>query len=120
MLEAQAPLPLAADAETGLRVFAIAPAGRAILEACGAWQTLPAGLAAPYERMRVWQADSTPFGAGSIGFDAADSGEPELGTSWTTTGCGWACGTACADPPAGRRPAHGLPHRPSCASDPTP
>jgi 2-polyprenylphenol 6-hydroxylase len=79
VLEAQAPRPLAADAETGLRVFAIAPAGRAILEACGAWGALPAGRAAPYERMRVWQADSTPFGAGSIGFDAADSGLKELG-----------------------------------------
>jgi ubiquinone biosynthesis UbiH/UbiF/VisC/COQ6 family hydroxylase len=29
--------------------------------------------------MRVWQADSTPFGAGSIGFDAADSGVAALG-----------------------------------------
>lgn len=79
VLETQAPRPLAASAETGLRVFAIAPAGRAILEACGAWQTLPAGRAAPYDRMRVWQTDSTPFGAGSIGFDAADSGVAALG-----------------------------------------
>ena len=79
VLEAQAPRPLAADAETGLRVFAIAPAGRAILDACGAWATLPAGRASPYERLRVWQTDSTPFGAGSIGFDAADSGLRELG-----------------------------------------
>lgn len=79
VLEAQAPRPLAADGEAGLRVFAIAPAGRAILEACGAWGTLPPGRAAPYERMRVWQADSTPFGAGSIGFDAADTGLRELG-----------------------------------------
>ena len=29
--------------------------------------------------MRVWQTGSTPFGAGSIGFDAADSGVAELG-----------------------------------------
>ncbi|MEO8223826.1 MAG: FAD-dependent monooxygenase [Gammaproteobacteria bacterium] len=79
VLEAKAPRPLARDAETGLRVLAIAPAGRAILQACAAWETLPAGRAAPYYRMRVWQADSTPFGAGSIGFDAADSGLPELG-----------------------------------------
>ncbi len=79
VLESQAPLPLAADADTGLRVFAIAPAARAILEACGAWQTLPAERAAPYERMRVWQSDSTASGPGSISFDAADSGLPELG-----------------------------------------
>jgi ubiquinone biosynthesis UbiH/UbiF/VisC/COQ6 family hydroxylase len=60
-------------------VFAIAPAGHAILEASGAWQTLPAGRAAPFERMRVWQSESTPFGAGSIGFDAAESGSVALG-----------------------------------------
>ena len=79
VLEAQVPKPLAAAADTGLRVFAIAPAGRAILEASGAWQTLPAGRAAPFERMRVWQSGSTPFGAGSIGFDAAESGAAALG-----------------------------------------
>ena len=79
VLEAQPPRPLDAAAGTGLRVFAIAPAGRAILEASGAWQTLPAGRAAAFERMRVWQSASTPFGAGSIGFDAAESGSAALG-----------------------------------------
>ncbi len=79
VLEAQAPRTLDAAAETGLRVFAIAPAGQVILAASGAWQTLPAGRAAPFERMRVWQSDSRPFGAGSIGFDAADSGAAALG-----------------------------------------
>ncbi len=79
VIESEAPRPLAADAETGLRVLAIAPATRAILEACGAWQLLPAERAAPYERMRVWQSASTASGTGSIGFDAADSGLPELG-----------------------------------------
>ena len=80
VIESQAPRPLAVDADTGLRVLAIAPATRAILEACGAWQLLPEGRASPYERMRVWQADSTVSGSGSIGFDAADSGLPELGS----------------------------------------
>jgi len=79
VLESLPPQPLAADSHTGLRVFAIAPAARAILEACGAWQTLPAGRAAPYEHMRVWQSDSTASGPGSIGFDAAELGLPELG-----------------------------------------
>ncbi|MEQ1801928.1 MAG: UbiH/UbiF/VisC/COQ6 family ubiquinone biosynthesis hydroxylase [Gammaproteobacteria bacterium] len=79
VLEARAPRAPAAGAGPGLRVLAIAPAGRAILAACGAWDSLPPGMAAPYERMRVWQAGSTPFGAGSIGFDAADSGAPDLG-----------------------------------------
>lgn len=79
VLEARPPRPPADDAGPGLRVFAIAPAGRAILAACGGWRTLPAGMAAPYERMRVWQSGSTPFGTASIGFDAADSGAPDLG-----------------------------------------
>lgn len=79
VIEARAPRAPAAGNDPGLRVFAIAPAGRAILDACGAWDGLPPGMAAPYERMRVWQAGSTPFGAGSIGFDAADSGAPDLG-----------------------------------------
>lgn len=79
ILEAQPPQPLLPDAAAGLRVFAISPAGRAILAASGAWEGVPAGRRAPYERMRVWQADGTPFGSGSIGFDAAESGLPELG-----------------------------------------
>lgn len=79
VLEARPPRAPAAGAGPGLRVFAIAPAGRMILDACGAWRTLPQGMATPYERIRVWQAGSTPFGAGSIGFDAADSGAPDLG-----------------------------------------
>lgn len=79
VLESQPPRPLAADADIGLRVFAIAPAARAILDAGGAWRTLSPGRAVPFERMRVWQADSTAYGQGSIGFDAADSGLPELG-----------------------------------------
>lgn len=79
VVESQAPRPLPADADAGLRVFAIAPAAREILMACGAWQSLPPGRAAPYERMRVWQSQSTAHGPGSIGFDAADSGLPELG-----------------------------------------
>ncbi len=79
VLEAQAPPVLAPDAGTGLRVFAISPAGRAILDAGGAWEGLPASRRAPYERMRVWQADGSPFGTGSLAFDAAESGLPELG-----------------------------------------
>lgn len=79
ILEGHAPRPLAASAETDLRVLAIAPAGQAILEACGAWQALPEGRMGAYERMRVWQMGGTPFGAGSISFDAADSGAAALG-----------------------------------------
>ena len=79
LLEAHPPGAPAPDAAPGLRVFAIAPAARAILDTCGVWQNLPPSRVGAYERMRVWQADSSPFGAGSLGFDAADSGLPELG-----------------------------------------
>lgn len=79
VLEAHAPRTPAVGAGPGLRVFAIAPAGRAILDACGAWQALPPAMTAPYERMRVWQSGGTPFGPGSIGFDAADGGAADLG-----------------------------------------
>jgi len=79
VVEARAPRPPVAGAGPGLRVLAMAAAGRAVIEDCGAWQALPPGMAAPYERMRVWPEASTPFGAGSLGFDAAESGLPELG-----------------------------------------
>lgn len=79
ILEAQAPKKLPTDAETDLRVFAIAPAAQAILEASGAWAGMPPERLSAYERMRVWPTGSTPFGPGSIGFDAADSGAAALG-----------------------------------------
>ncbi len=79
ILEAQAPPPLAPDAPTGLRVFAISPASRAILEAGGAWDAVPTDRRAAFERMRVWQAGGTPRGPGSLGFDAAETGLRELG-----------------------------------------
>lgn len=79
ILDREPPRPPPADAGIGLRVLAIAPTSRAILAHCGAWQQLPAGRAAPYRRMRVWQAAGSAFGPGSIGFDAADEGLAELG-----------------------------------------
>jgi ubiquinone biosynthesis UbiH/UbiF/VisC/COQ6 family hydroxylase len=63
----------------GLRVFAIAPAVEAGLRAAGAWDRLPAGRVGYYRRMHVWQQASTPDGAGSLDFDAADLGATHLG-----------------------------------------
>ena len=79
VLEARPPEVLPAGAETGLRVFAIAAAGREVLEACGAWQAVPAARISPYERMRVWHEGSTPTGPGSIAFDSAEAGVSNLG-----------------------------------------
>ncbi|MEZ5565543.1 MAG: FAD-dependent monooxygenase [Gammaproteobacteria bacterium] len=90
VVEAHPPKPLSADAEADLRVFAIAPGPRSILERAGAWSRLPPGRAGAYERMRIWSAGGTPHGSGSIGFDAADQGLPELGHivehDWLRTG----------------------------------
>ena len=79
VLDAAAPAPLAADGEIGLRVFAIGPSGHKILTASGTWPMLKVDRLESFECLRVWQSDSTPFGTGSIGFDAADSGLAELG-----------------------------------------
>lgn len=104
ILETRAPQAIQASDDTGLRVFAIAPASRAVLSACGAWQMLPANRVFPYQRMRVWQADGTAYGPGSIGFDAADSGWSELGHivehDWLRQ-CLWN-GLAASSPGAGR------------------
>lgn len=64
--------------ETGLRVYALSRASEQVLERAGAWASIEARRASPYERMRVWEGESAE-GIGSIGFDCADLGEPNLG-----------------------------------------
>ncbi|MFM7397208.1 MAG: FAD-dependent monooxygenase [Gammaproteobacteria bacterium] len=66
---------------TDLRVFALSRASERILRASSAWEPLlktPAALCA-YERMHVWPRDAEPRGDGSLTFDAAELGEPDLG-----------------------------------------
>lgn len=58
-----------------LRVSAISRFSQNTLKSAGAWQAIKTMRAAPYERMYVW--DGT--GDGSIAFDAAEIGEPNLG-----------------------------------------
>lgn len=58
-----------------LRVSAVSPGARSILEAVGAWERLDGGRIGSYEHMTVWDASS----GGSIEFDAAEIGEPWLG-----------------------------------------
>lgn len=79
IVETKAPAALAADAEAGLRVLAIAPGARQVLEAAGAWSRLPRERACAYERMRIFGPASSPDGPGSIGFDAAEQGLEALG-----------------------------------------
>jgi 2-polyprenylphenol 6-hydroxylase len=68
-----------ADADWDLRVFALSRASERLLKACGVWDSLPPDRAFPYERMCVWDAGGEPHGRGSLSFDSAQIGEPNLG-----------------------------------------
>jgi len=71
--------PAAANADWDLRVFALSRASERVLRACGVWDTLPAQRVFPYQRMCVWDARGEPGGKGSLSFDCAEIGEPNLG-----------------------------------------
>jgi len=67
------------DADWDLRVFALSRASERLLRICGVWDSLPAKRVFPYERMCVWDAGGEPQGRGSLEFDCAEMGEPNLG-----------------------------------------
>ena len=75
LLDAQAPAAFDPKADMDLRVFALSRASRRILESVGAWEAIAAARVSPYRDMHVWDAR----GEGSIHFDSAELGEPELG-----------------------------------------
>lgn len=75
LLDAQSPAPYDPKAEVDLRVFALSRSSRRIFEALGAWEAVAAARISPYREMQVWDAG----GKGSIHFDSAELGEPELG-----------------------------------------
>lgn len=58
-----------------IRVSAITRATQRVFEAVGAWEGMAQRRVCPYQHMHVWDAT----GSGSIDFDAADIGEPDLG-----------------------------------------
>jgi len=62
-----------------LRVFALSRASQRVLELCRVWKTLPSHFVVPYERMCVWDESGTALGRGSLTFDCAELGEPNLG-----------------------------------------
>jgi 2-polyprenylphenol 6-hydroxylase len=68
-----------ARADWDLRVFALGRAAQRLLESCAAWSYLPRDRMFPYERMCVWDASGAPDGPGSLSFDCAEIGEPNLG-----------------------------------------
>lgn len=61
--------------EVDLRVSALNRASQRILSRLGVWERIQSLGAGPYREMRVWDA----VGRGSIHFDSADLGEPDLG-----------------------------------------
>jgi 2-polyprenylphenol 6-hydroxylase len=69
----------AADIDWDLRVFALSRASERLLDICGVWGALPRNRVYAYERMCVWDANGAPQGRGSIAFDCAEIGEPNLG-----------------------------------------
>jgi 2-polyprenylphenol 6-hydroxylase len=79
------------DADWDLRVFAMSRASERLLEACGVWTSLPPARVFPYERMCVWDAGGTPQGAGSLTFDCAQIGEPNLGYIVEGRALQWQC-----------------------------
>lgn len=69
----------AADADWDLRVFALSRASERLLQHCGIWGALPCERVHAYQRVQVWDADGAVNGAGSLRFECAEIGEPNLG-----------------------------------------
>lgn len=75
VVESRAPRRDWPNGEVDLRVSALSRASQRMLTRLGAWARIAELGASPYRRMRVWDG----VGGGSISFDAADLGEPDLG-----------------------------------------
>jgi ubiquinone biosynthesis UbiH/UbiF/VisC/COQ6 family hydroxylase len=63
-----------------LRVSAISPGNRGLMQALGAWQCMDLSRVASYERMAVWSGSMPPDSPDVLRFDAAELGEPDLGS----------------------------------------
>lgn len=81
----------ASGADWDLRVFAMSRASERLLRVCGIWNSLPPSRVFPYERMCVWDAGGTPTGSGSLTFDCAELGEPNLGYIVDGKALQWQC-----------------------------
>jgi 2-octaprenylphenol hydroxylase len=80
-----------ADADWDLRVFALSRASERLLKKCGVWDLLPMTRVFAYERMCVWDAGGEPHGKGSLNFDSAEIGEPNLGFIVDGRALQWQC-----------------------------
>lgn len=63
---------------TDLRVYALSRASQHLLENIGVWEAAAARRVSPYTSMHVWDGRHDDA-AGSLRFQAADIGEPDLG-----------------------------------------
>jgi 2-polyprenylphenol 6-hydroxylase len=79
LVEARLPDRPQAGGAVDLRVSAISRATQRILTVCGAWESIAAGPICAYERMIVWDEAGRAGEAGSIEFDCAEIGQPNLG-----------------------------------------
>ncbi|MFI4891592.1 MAG: FAD-dependent monooxygenase [Steroidobacterales bacterium] len=70
----------APGADWDLRVFALSRASERILRLCGVWERLAPDRLCAYERMCVWDESGSAQGSGSLSFDCAEIGEPDLGS----------------------------------------
>ena len=75
LFEAYEPEPFDLSQPFDLRISALSPQTRAIMERTDAWQNLQSMRACPYRRMRVWEMQ----GFGDLTFDATQVGATELG-----------------------------------------
>ena len=91
LLAAELPVAPARGAAPELRVAALSRASEHVLGAAGAWQRLDPGRLMRYERMRVWHESATPDSVDALCFDAADVGEPNLGTIAEMSALAQAC-----------------------------
>ena len=75
LVEAREPKLWRAEDDVDLRVVALAPDARDLLDELDAWTTISSSRAGSYRHMRVWDA----LAPGELAFDAADRGEAALG-----------------------------------------
>lgn len=79
IIEGREPPPYEPDGEYRTRVSAISRASSRVLGACGVWEEIAATRISPYRQMCVWDAAHDLEGTGTLRFDSADLGEPDLG-----------------------------------------
>jgi 2-octaprenyl-3-methyl-6-methoxy-1,4-benzoquinol hydroxylase/2-octaprenylphenol hydroxylase len=75
VIEAREPKPWRHEDEVDLRVVALAPDARELLDDLGVWTSIAASRIGPYRHMHVWDA----MAPGELHFDAAERGEGALG-----------------------------------------